>query len=111
MATASGREPVVLGKPARTLWELVARQTGAVAERTCMVGDRLDTDMAFAHVGGLHALLVLTGVTHEAHIASAPCAKADEGVALNVLNVLPSLADIAALHWQAHMHDPQANSM
>lgn len=39
-------------------------------EKTCMVGDRLDTDVLFGLKGNLHTLLVLTGIAQEKDLAS-----------------------------------------
>ena len=40
--TASGREPVVLGKPSKFMFEIVQkRHPGIVPARTLMIGDRL----------------------------------------------------------------------
>ena len=39
--TASGREPVVLGKPSKFMFEIVQkRHPGILPERTLMIGDR-----------------------------------------------------------------------
>ena len=39
--TASGREPIVLGKPSKFMFEIVARRhPGIVPARTLMIGDR-----------------------------------------------------------------------
>jgi ribonucleotide monophosphatase NagD (HAD superfamily) len=66
MRTSIGREPLILGKPHTTMWEVLAVTHGLEAARSCMVGDRLDTDIAFAANCSLgYSLAVLTGVTNE----------------------------------------------
>ncbi|KAI9344934.1 HAD-like domain-containing protein [Obelidium mucronatum] len=58
-----GRKPIVLGKPEPTMMDVIVDKFHLNRERTCMVGDRLDTDILFGKTGGLKTLLVLTGVT------------------------------------------------
>ncbi len=57
--TASGVEPVVVGKPSRPMMEAAADRLGAA--RPLMVGDRLETDVAGAEAVGWDSALVLTG--------------------------------------------------
>ncbi len=59
--TATGREPIVAGKPATPLMDEAVR--AANAEHPLVIGDRLDTDIAGAAAAGLDSLLVLTGVS------------------------------------------------
>jgi 4-nitrophenyl phosphatase len=64
VATASGAAPIVAGKPHRPLAEVVRRRCGPVG---VMIGDRPDTDGAFATALGWRFALVLTGVTASPH--------------------------------------------
>lgn len=41
--TSIGRQPVILGKPHRTMWEVLEKVHNLEASRSCMIGDRLDT--------------------------------------------------------------------
>ena len=59
--TATGKQPVVAGKPQTPLHAEAVARTGA--HRPLVVGDRLDTDIEGAVRGGADSLLVLTGVT------------------------------------------------
>ena len=69
LRTSIGRVPVILGKPHRTMWEVLHNLHGLDPNRTCMVGDRLDTDIAFAANCSLaFSLAVLSGVTSEDEI-------------------------------------------
>ena len=91
LETGSGRAPdVVAGKPSLQMLELI--DGGALDRaRTCMVGDRLDTDIAFGNGGGLRAtLLVLTGISGLAE------AEAASG-ALRPTCALASFGDLGAL--------------
>ena len=58
---ATGREPVVAGKPEPPMHHEAVLRTGA--DRPLMAGDRLDTDIEGANRVGVDSLLVLTGVT------------------------------------------------
>jgi len=53
----------VIGKPEPTMLHAAIDILHADARHTLAVGDRLDTDIAGAHAGGLASALVLTGVT------------------------------------------------
>lgn len=66
------RTPIVTGKPSAYLFDCISDkyQTLVLAEsrlhldvsRTCIVGDRLDTDIAFGNMHNMSTLLVFTGV-------------------------------------------------
>jgi len=63
------KEPLILGKPHKTMWEVLAKTHNLDPSRTCMVGDRLDTDIAFAaHNSLAFSLAVLSGVCDENQI-------------------------------------------
>ncbi|KXS20095.1 4-nitrophenylphosphatase [Gonapodya prolifera JEL478] len=57
------RPDAVLGKPSQNMMNTILERFHLDPARTCMVGDRLDTDIAFGKLGKLHTLLVMTGVT------------------------------------------------
>ncbi|MUL43873.1 HAD-IIA family hydrolase [Streptomonospora sp. PA3] len=70
IAHATGREPLVAGKPMRPLHEEGVLRTGA--KTPLVVGDRLDTDIESATVRGAASLLVFSGVTAPAQAVTAP---------------------------------------
>lgn len=55
-------EPLIIGKPHEPAYE-VAREKLDGVDEIWMVGDRLDTDIAFAKRFGMKAVMVLTGVS------------------------------------------------
>ncbi|KAK9467799.1 HAD-like domain-containing protein [Lipomyces arxii] len=65
---SSKRQPISLGKPSKAMMDCVKAKFEFIPERTCMVGDRLDTDIKFGVDGGLGTLFVLTGVHKETDI-------------------------------------------
>ncbi|MGH3326558.1 MAG: HAD-IIA family hydrolase, partial [Streptomycetales bacterium] len=67
---ATGADPDVAGKPAEPLYhEAMLRVGGGSA---LIVGDRLDTDVAWGHAVGADTMLVLSGVTTAAELLAAP---------------------------------------
>jgi len=60
---ASGRKPVIIGKPERYLLDTLSRRVKCRREQFCIVGDRLDTDVYFGVKQNILSFLVLTGVT------------------------------------------------
>ncbi|KAI9190431.1 hypothetical protein H9P43_001865 [Blastocladiella emersonii ATCC 22665] len=63
LVASTGREPTVLGKPHATMLEVILATHHLDRARTCMIGDRLDTDIQFGINGGTKTLLVMSGVT------------------------------------------------
>lgn len=70
IVTATGREPIVAGKPQPPLHAESVERVGSV--RPLVVGDRLDTDIEGSVRVGADSLLVLTGVTTPADLVLAP---------------------------------------
>ncbi|BCW99018.1 MAG: acid sugar phosphatase [Armatimonadota bacterium] len=62
VATASGREPITIGKPETYTIRKILDLTGVDRTDAVMVGDRLDTDILVGNRAGVHTLLVLGGV-------------------------------------------------
>lgn len=60
VAAATGKFPLVAGKPEAALFGTAARHSGV--ERALVVGDRLDTDILGGNRAGMATALVLTGV-------------------------------------------------
>ena len=61
LTTATGREPLFLGKPRPAMAELALRRTGFAPEQAVIIGDRLYTDIACAVNAGIDSIFVLSG--------------------------------------------------
>jgi 4-nitrophenyl phosphatase len=70
IAKVSSVEPVLLGKPADHLLELIEEETGLSRRGMLMIGDRIETDIDFAINAGIPRYLVLTGVTSASQAAA-----------------------------------------
>lgn len=65
---SSKKTAYIVGKPNPFAFEVMQNELGLNPEETVMVGDRLDTDIAFAKNAGVKSALVLTGISKEAEI-------------------------------------------
>lgn len=71
VAAATGKRPLVAGKPEAQLFRTAANHLGV--EKALVVGDRLDTDILGGNRAGMATALVLTGVdTAENALAAVP---------------------------------------
>ncbi|GAA4750285.1 HAD-IIA family hydrolase [Gordonia alkaliphila] len=69
VASATGQQPVVAGKPAAPIMRAVLARSRS--SRPLMIGDRLNTDIEGANAVGIDSLLVLTGVASASSLLAA----------------------------------------
>ena len=63
LKNATGRTPVVIGKPAALMPQLAMEKFGYTQEETALVGDRIYTDIKSALNAGITGILVMSGET------------------------------------------------
>ena len=70
--TATGQDPIVIGKPNLPLFEEALHVLKSTPETTAMVGDRLNTDIAGGQSAGLKTILLLSGITKREDLIDSP---------------------------------------
>jgi 4-nitrophenyl phosphatase len=70
LEAATGVKPRIIGKPETTMMEQAMLRLGAARETTAALGDRLETDILAGQRTGICTLLVLSGVTDRALLAT-----------------------------------------
>ena len=88
IATSTGVQPIVAGKPEPPLHAEAVGRTGA--KNPLVVGDRLDTDIEGATRGGADSLLVLTGVSTPRELVLAPPSQRPTYVSSDLRGLLES---------------------
>lgn len=66
IAVGAEQQPISIGKPEPTMFEMAMAAMGATPATTATLGDRIDTDMAGGVRAGCSTILVLSGSTPEA---------------------------------------------
>ena len=69
---ATNREPVVIGKPSALMPELAMERLGITKDKTCVVGDRIYTDVKSGLNAGVTGVLVMSGETTPEILAQSP---------------------------------------
>ncbi len=62
LATATGVEPEIIGKPAPAMFTAILESAGVAPGASVVIGDNPDADIVGAHRAGCASILVLTGV-------------------------------------------------
>ena len=70
LQAATGIAPIVIGKPEPTMYQQALTRLKSDPALTFAIGDRLDTDILGAVRAGLPSVLVLTGVSKRADLAT-----------------------------------------
>ena len=94
IATATGRAPLIAGKPEPPLHAEAVARSGA--RHPLVVGDRLDTDIESAVRSGTDSLLVLTGVTRPLDAVLAPARHRPTYLAEGLAGLLRPQPEVAA---------------
>ena len=71
LTASSGVKPLFIGKPNRSIVDVISKMTGIPNEKICAVGDRIYTDIAVAQNAGAVSVLVLSGETDQAMVDAA----------------------------------------
>ncbi len=89
---ATGKEPLVTGKPSKWAGEMAMKALGIAPEQGAVVGDALEQDIRMGKQAGLFSILVLSGATTaEAAAAAAETVRPD--LVLPDVNHLPAWLD------------------
>ena len=72
LGAATGVTPLVIGKPEATMLGVAMERMGAQPAQTAIVGDSLLTDMLAGDRAGVTKILVLSGVSTAADLATSP---------------------------------------
>lgn len=94
--TPAEKEPIYVGKPHSTIIDLLKSTKNLVPGRSIMIGDRLNTDIAFAKNHQLKSLLVLSGISTKEDIHKEE-RNSDNPNAIVPDFYLPSLKEFAEL--------------
>ncbi len=88
---ASGRKPVILGKPSKVFYDSALIKLGCNASETVMIGDDIRGDIEAAQNAGIHGLLVRTGKFQQTDL--------EQGI--RPYDVIESIAELPAW-WRSH---------
>jgi glycerol-1-phosphatase len=94
VAVATGRRPIVAGKPELPMHAEGVRRTES--KNPLVVGDRLDTDIEGANVADTDSLLVLTGVTAASDLVDAPVEHRPTFLAVDLTGLVDTQPDVEA---------------
>jgi len=72
LQASTGVAPLIIGKPERAMFDTALAAMGSARANTASLGDRLETDILGARNAGLRSILVLSGATDRATLASSP---------------------------------------
>ncbi len=91
IAKASGRRPVIVGKPSRAALRTVEEHLGTPAREIAVIGDDLTMDVRLGRMGGARTVLVASGITGHLELADIPTTHRPDAVVGGVAELLELL--------------------
>ncbi len=91
ITTASGVEPLVVGKPSKIIMEIALRRLGLGPREVLVIGDRLETDVMAGKNIGADTALVLSGATDRRGLERARPEERPDYVAENLYRLVERL--------------------
>ena len=91
LAKATGRRPVVVGKPSRAAVRTMVDRLGVPAVRLVVIGDDLALDVALGRLGGCRTILVRSGISASLDMGSVPERHLPDDVVDSVADLLDRL--------------------
>lgn len=98
IAAATNQKPRVIGKPNPQILQPYIERHQILPERTLLVGDRLDTDIALANLLHIPCALVLTGVSTREDVTCAPLEQLPQWVLNDLSELLGDAVDNFLMH-------------
>ncbi|MCX7688986.1 MAG: HAD-IIA family hydrolase [Fimbriimonadales bacterium] len=98
IAAATSQKPRVIGKPNPQILQPFIERGIIQPERTLLIGDRLDTDIALANLLHIPCALVLTGVSARDDVACAPLEQLPQWVLNDLSELLGDAVDNLLVH-------------
>jgi ribonucleotide monophosphatase NagD (HAD superfamily) len=91
LAKATGRRPVVVGKPSRAAVRTMVERLGAPAAELVVIGDDLALDIALGRLGGCRTILVRSGISASVDVRRVPPRHRPDDVVAGVADLLDRL--------------------
>uniref|UniRef100_A0AC34FBZ4 4-nitrophenylphosphatase n=1 Tax=Panagrolaimus sp. ES5 TaxID=591445 RepID=A0AC34FBZ4_9BILA len=80
-----------MGKPSEYMFQYIVNTYSINPSSSVMIGDRLDTDIAFGNIHGLDTVLTLTGVHQSADVEKAVLAQQTHHVPTAIVDSIETL--------------------
>lgn len=72
VAAGCGKDPMIIGKPERRIFDMAIERLGVPRDEVVAVGDNLATDIPAGRNAGIRTVLLTTGASTRADVAGAP---------------------------------------
>jgi NagD protein len=88
LAKATGRRPVVVGKPSQAALRTISEQLGLPPGELAVIGDDVTMDVAIGRLGGARTILVRSGISGGVRVDGLPAGQRPDAVVEGIAGLL-----------------------